>query len=89
MTHPVCAEPVRAGFFFQQPEIFPLFSDFMRKSACKCDKKRIFLRILICDASMTLRVVYWNHSKGTYPESKRSNYNGKISVQSISECNFI
>ncbi len=25
MTHPVCAEPVRAGFFFQQPEIFPLF----------------------------------------------------------------
>ena len=25
MTHPVCAEPVQAGFFFQQPENFPLF----------------------------------------------------------------
>ena len=25
MTHPVCAEPVRAGFFFQQPEIFRFF----------------------------------------------------------------
>ena len=60
MTHPVCAEPVRAGFFFQQPEIFPLF-------------------LILCG----------NLPANAIIKTKRSNYNGKISVQSISECNFI